>query len=188
MRILPLVTLIAPFLIVPTALADTYQTLYLSATFQTADTLTGTLTIDEFGFFSSADLVSSGLYDQTLTEAGGGRGPYHGITTFQAYGAGLTLEAISSSTNFLLPPGSSLSLCNLSSPCGSFGAPPAYSYLIDAAGHQDPLLYGVLSTVAPTPEPSSIALLGTGMLGLAGVVRKRTCRLQRGNSQPNKTN
>ena len=29
------------------------------------------------------------------------------------------------------------------------------------------------STLAVTPEPSSIALLGTGMLGVAGVVRKR---------------
>jgi hypothetical protein len=29
------------------------------------------------------------------------------------------------------------------------------------------------SVVAPTPEPSSVALLGTGVLGLAGVVRRR---------------
>ncbi len=29
------------------------------------------------------------------------------------------------------------------------------------------------AAVAPTPEPSSIALLGTGLLGIAGVVRKR---------------
>jgi hypothetical protein len=29
------------------------------------------------------------------------------------------------------------------------------------------------SLVAATPEPSSFALLGTGLLGVAGVVRKR---------------
>ncbi len=27
-----------------------------------------------------------------------------------------------------------------------------------------------------TPEPSSIALLGTGMLGVAGVIRKRLAK------------
>ncbi len=29
------------------------------------------------------------------------------------------------------------------------------------------------ATIAPTPEPSSLALLGTGILGVAGVIRKR---------------
>ena len=35
---------------------------------------------------------------------------------------------------------------------------------------------GVDLTMAPTPEPSGIALLGTGLLGVAGVVRKRNSR------------
>ena len=34
------------------------------------------------------------------------------------------------------------------------------------------------TAVAATPEPSSVALLGTGMLGLAGMMRKRYASMQ----------
>ncbi len=42
---------------------------------------------------------------------------------------------------------------------------PAYDYLDNVAVTQAP--------VAVTPEPSSLALLGTGMLGLAGMMRRK---------------
>lgn len=48
----------------------------------------------------------------------------------------------------------------------------AYGYIFtDACGSLSGSLTPV-STTAVSPEPSSIALLGTGVLGLAGVVRK----------------
>lgn len=40
------------------------------------------------------------------------------------------------------------------------------------AGYAD-ITLDITSDVAPTPEPSGIALLGTGLLGVAGMVRRR---------------
>lgn len=52
---------------------------------------------------------------------------------------------------------------------GSFGYDGA------TGGYGDSYTSGTLSTspIAATPEPSGIALLGTGILGLAGLLRKR---------------
>jgi hypothetical protein len=48
------------------------------------------------------------------------------------------------------------------------------TFLVFPTGsHTEDLSIKVLSTAAPTPEPSSLALLGTGVLGLAGVVRRK---------------
>jgi hypothetical protein len=60
--------------------------------------------------------------------------------------------------------------------CGNYTGSSA----VDAAGYtvsnsDDAWFYGAQSTIAPaaTPEPSSLLLLGTGLVGFAGIVAKR---------------
>lgn len=50
-----------------------------------------------------------------------------------------------------------------------------YAFVTDSTNFSStvPVQFSLGATPTVTPEPSSIALLGTGMLGVAGVVRKR---------------
>ena len=74
-------------------------------------------------------------------------------------------------------------ICSTSSNAGCKDtAAPGFYYNsllegFDDAGNLTGTLETVTSgTLTPTPEPSSIALLGTGLLGTAGVMRKRFAR------------
>ena len=107
----------------------------------------GGLATGNGGFFSASQGVSNGDYflDSATT------GPY-------------TLSIILPVTSLVDYNGSAVCTESLGSGCF------ASSYL------DFPAISGRLTPIASTtvtPEPSSIALLGTGMLGVAGVIRKR---------------
>lgn len=65
------------------------------------------------------------------------------------------------------------SICSETFGCGVTST-REYSYFLPAGvavANADDVVSGAVA-IASTPEPSSIALFGTGMLGIAGVVRK----------------
>jgi hypothetical protein len=146
------------------ARADVASTFNVSGTFTDSTTVSGTVVINTTtGVFESGDLSYQG---QT-----------YNVTEFAGSEPGLFAFFLSTSSgNFprmaFAFVGSSLvgfdggPLCSFADECN--GEESSF----EATSSGDPLFMDV-GAATPTPEPSSVALLGTGLLGFAGLVRRR---------------
>ena len=95
-------------------------------------------------------------------------GGFGGTGTFYFLGivAGNDIDWTSNTQVVTFSDGSSV---QLSLPNFDYGA----SIIGPFGSHTEDLSIKVLTTAAPTPEPSSLALFGTGVFGLAGIVRRK---------------
>ena len=125
----------------PTAKADTLETFYLSAVFQTQDTVSGTLVFDvsspTIGTIVGADVTSTGFFNGTWNTVGVENGG-HGTTELTLSDGNskdptFELQIASGAYGSFLPPTptSQVTLCSTSSPCqnyfSEFGGGPVES-------------------------------------------------------------
>lgn len=151
------------------ARADTFNTFQFQLIFQHGQSATGQVTLD-----TTTDEFTSleGVYDV-------GTGPLNGISSQGVYKGSYYFISTIAPNNYLevFLPVTNLIGYTGSAVCSGFSNSPgcsSFGYIIaDAYSSEGGSLTPVLAT-AVTPEPSSFAFLGTGMLGIAGVVRKRS--------------
>ncbi len=164
--------------------ADTLQTLYVNATLQSGDIIAGTLTYDLDGYHRivGGNVTSTGLYNLTWTQAGSSPN-LHGTGSIYMYngdssdliGPDFDLEYATG----LYVPFQPITICSLTNPCQNYftGVSGGYDYSqisnLPAGAAPDIAVSGYVTSIAPTPEPSAFVLLGTGLLGLTSVLRKR---------------
>ncbi len=146
------------------AYADTYQTFNLISNGADGAYTTGTLTLDSsLNLFTAANLTVTGSDDYSA--------PLTKIT--ESYSDGAVIEGPGLDFDLYLPI-SGLGnyqggpICSQSLSCEG-----AYSSLGGTLQHDGTLSLAATTPSSMTPEPTSLILFGTGLLGLAGALKHR---------------
>jgi hypothetical protein len=150
----------------------------------TVYSLTGTVTLNSFGLVSAADItlndpaLGNPVFDVVTVATFGGFNPVADIAFVQTAGNTAQLELQYLTTT---DASGNIDLCTVAGNCNPFQDSNAQIFGASAFGFNPvDLNSGGSFDAAPsmlppavTPEPASLALLGTGIIGLATVLRKR---------------